>query len=292
MSNELTDAKRHQIKERLKNVQSLPTIPPIVAKLNKMVEDEDMTATRLGVVIERDQVLTSKILKMVNSSFFGFPQRISTVSNALVLLGFNVIKTLIVTSSIFEVMQASDVGLWEHSLGCALISSIIAKKKGIKNPEEISTAGLIHDLGKVVIRAELPDDFQNILEYTHKHGVSVSEAEEKLLGIMHPEIGAWLAKQWNLPPRLVVPIRFHHQPEQAPEFKDVCAIIHFSNILIRGLGFGYAGDPWVPSLEHNAWEKVKLGKQEMKELLDELELKLLELKDFTADFAKNSKKET
>jgi HD-like signal output (HDOD) protein len=157
-----------------------------------MVEDEDITANQLGNVIERDQVLTSKLLKMVNSSFYGFPQRISTVANAIVLLGINVIKTLIVTSSIFEMMQSSDVGLWEHSLGCATIASLIAKKKGLKNPEEVSTAALLHDLGKVVVRAELPSEYDALLALVEQKGISMREAEEELLGVSHSEIGGWL----------------------------------------------------------------------------------------------------
>jgi len=277
------ETKRQEIRRRLREIQSLPTLPPIAAKLNKMVEDEDITANQLGNVIERDQVLTSKLLKMVNSSFYGFPQRISTVANAIVLLGINVIKTLIVTSSIFEMMQSSDVGLWEHSLGCATIASLIAKKKGLKNPEEVSTAALLHDLGKVVVRAELPSEYDALLAMVEQKGISVREAEEELLGVSHSEIGGWLVHQWNLPDRLVLPITWHHRPEEAPDHRDVTAILHFSDILVRAVGFGFGGDMWVPPLNQDAWKRIKLSKSEMKELLVELDEKLIELQDFSAE---------
>lgn len=277
------EAKRQEIRRRLREIQSLPTLPPIAAKLNKMVEDEDITANQLGNVIERDQVLTSKLLKMVNSSFYGFPQRISTVANAIVLLGINVIKTLIVTSSIFEMMQSSDVGLWEHSLGCATIASLIAKKKGLKNPEEVSTAALLHDLGKVVVRAELPSEYDNLLALVERKGISMREAEEELLGVSHSEIGGWLVHQWNLPDRLVLPITWHHRPEEAPDHRDVTAILHFSDILIRAVGFGFGGDIWVPALDSAAWKRIKLSRSEMKELLVELDEKFIELQDFSAE---------
>ena len=277
------ETKRQEIRRRLREIQSLPTLPPIAAKLNKMVEDEDITANQLGNVIERDQVLTSKLLKMVNSSFYGFPQRISTVANAIVLLGINVIKTLIVTSSIFEMMQSSDVGLWEHSLGCATIASLIAKKKGLKNPEEVSTAALLHDLGKVVVRAELPSEYDALLAMVEQKGISVREAEEELLGVSHSEIGGWLVHQWNLPDRLVLPITWHHRPEEAPDYRDVTAILHFSDILVRAVGFGFGGDMWVPPLNQDAWKRIKLSKSEMKELLVELDEKLIELQDFSAE---------
>ena len=272
-----------EIKKRLNDIQSLPTLPPIVSKLNEMVADEEITAVKLGKVIEKDQVLTSKLLKMVNSSFFGFPQRISTVSNAIVLLGFNVIKTLIVTSSIFEVMQASDVGLFEHSLGCATACGIIAKRRQIKNPEEVSTAGLIHDLGKIVLRSELPEEYEAIVAEAREKGRYMREVEKERIGIGHGEIGGMLARQWNLPERLVFPIEYHHKPEQAPDFKEIAAIVHFSDILIRAVGFGNGGDPWVPALDHSAWERIKLTKSQMKEIIAELDEKLLELQDFTLE---------
>jgi putative nucleotidyltransferase with HDIG domain len=274
---------REEIKERLKTIQSLPTLPPIVARLNNMVNDEDVTAVKLGKIIEKDQVLTSKILKMVNSSFFGFPQRISTVPNALVLLGFNVIKTLIVTSSIFEVMQASDVGLFEHSLGVAAAAGILARKHQIKNPEEISTAGLIHDLGKIVVRAELPDEYEKVLDIVDSRKIPMRTAEMEVLGMDHCEIGSDLASEWNLPDRLIAPVKLHHRPAAKSDFATINAIIHFSDILIRALGFGNGGDLWVPDLDLKAWEGIKLSRTETKDLLNELDEKLCELQDFTVE---------
>lgn len=280
------DPQKEEMRQRLKDVQSLPTLPSIATKLNRMVEDSEVTAVQLGSVIEKDQVLTSKLLKAVNSSFFGFPQRISTVSNAIVLLGFNVIKTLVVTSSIFEIMESSDVGLFEHSLGCATAAGILAKRRGIKNPEEVSTAGLIHDLGKIVIRAELPDEYSRILKMSEDLQIPMQEAETKILGVTHTEIGGWLARRWNLPICLVLPIEYHHTPEDAPEYREQAAIIHFSDILIRAVGFGSGGDPWVPPLDHKAWSRIKFGKAEGMDILKELEEKIIDLQDFTMEIHK------
>lgn len=274
---------RDEIKKRLKNLKSLPTLPPIVHKLNELVDDENATAISVGKVIERDQVLTSKILRMVNSSFFGFPQRISTVSNAIVLLGFNVIKTLVVSSSIFEVMQSSDIGLWEHSLGCAACAGIFAARRNIQNPEEASTAALIHDIGKVVIRAEFPEEYDKIQEMVLTKDISMREAEKKVLGVQHGVIGGLLAKEWNLPDRLAIPIEYHHFPDKAPAFSEITAIIHVSDIMIRAWGFGFGGDKWVPPLNHKAWERIKFGKTEGRKFLEELDEKLVSLQNFTMD---------
>jgi putative nucleotidyltransferase with HDIG domain len=282
----LNENRKQAMRQRLRDIQSLPTLPPIVARLNQMVEDEDVTALQLGLVIEKDQVLTSKLLKMVNSSFFGFPQRISTVPNAIVLLGFNVIKTLIVSSSIFEVMQSSDVGLWEHSLGCATAAGILAKRLKIKNPEEVSTAGLIHDLGKIVIRSEIPEEYARIKEAVRNREIPMREAEIEFLGIGHGEIGGWLSQQWNLPARLVQAIEYHHHPEDAPEYREIAGIVHFSDTLIRAIGFGFGGDPWVPPLDRHAWKRLKFSRTETKEILRDLDQRLLDLQDFTMEIQK------
>jgi putative nucleotidyltransferase with HDIG domain len=275
-----------QIRSRLRNVQSLPTLPPIAARLNKMVEDEEINAAAIEAVIVKDQAMTTKLLKIVNSPFFGFPKRVSTISNAIVLLGFNVIRTLIVTSSIFETMQSSDIALWEHSLGCAACAGILAKRKKLKSPEEVSTAGLIHDLGKVVIRVEFPDKFEEIAAIVASEQIPMREAEIECIGIGHAEIGAELARLWNLPQRLVEPIKYHHDIRDDLIFKDITAIIHFSDILVRGLGFGLGGDPWVPDLDESAWEIIKIGKNDLKEILDEMDSKIIELQDFAMEMQK------
>lgn len=272
-----------EIKRKLRSLQSLPTLPPVVTKLTKLLGDENTTALQLAEVIEKDQVLTSKMLKMVNSAFYGFPRRISTVSTAIVLLGFNVISTLIITASIFEIMQNEDLGLWEHSLGVAAASGLLAQRLELKNPEEVTTAGLLHDLGKVVIRAEFPEYYQDIQRLVTEKGLSFREAEREILGMDHGEIGEFLTRQWNLPERLVEPIAFHHQVGKAGKYKREAAIIQVADILIRALGYGYGGDPWVSPLEDRAWQLLRLQREDLEELLPVLDDRLLELRFFTLE---------
>ncbi len=279
----MREGKRREIKKKLRNLQSLPTLPPVISKLTKLLADDNTTAIHLARVIEKDQVLTSKVLKLVNSAFYGFPRRISTVSNAIVLLGFNVIRTLIITTSIFEMMQSEDLGLWEHSLGVAAASGILAKRLGLKNPEEVTTAGLLHDLGKVVIRAEFPDSYKEIILVSEEKRLSFRQVESEVLDIDHGEIGLFLTNQWNLPERLVEPIAFHHQVEKARKYKKETAIVHFADILIRALGYGYGGDPWVPELNDKAWQILGLKRSDIEELLPELDDRLLELRFFTME---------
>ena len=275
--------KAREIKRKLRNIQSLPTLPPVVTKLTKLLGDENTTALKLAEVIEKDQVLTSKVLKMVNSAFYGFPRRISTVSTAIVLLGFNVIRTLIITASIFEMMHSEDLGLWEHSLGVAAASGLLAQKLELKNPEEVTTAGLLHDLGKVVIRTEFPEKYREINHLVREKGLFLREAEREVLGLDHGEIGEFLTNRWNLPERLVEPIAFHHDVERARKYRKETAIVHFADILIYALGYGYGGHPWVPPLNEKAWKLLRLKQKDLEELLPILDDRLLELRFFTME---------
>ncbi len=277
------DARREKIRKALREVKNLPTLPGIVTKLTQMAENPDTTTEQMGKVIGKDHILAAKLLKLVNSAFYGFPQRVSSINSAIILLGFNVIKSLIISASIFELMEDQDVELWEHSLGCAVVCSVLAKRLGVSDPEEVSTAGLIHDLGKVAIKMELPQEYAQISVLVESRGISRREAEQEVLGLDHAEVGGWLAKSWNLPGKLVEPISCHHQPGQAENERLSAAIIHFSDIVIRGLGYGHGQDVWVPALRPEAWELLKLKPEDIDELLVEVEEKLWDVKGFSLD---------
>ncbi|MFZ5774241.1 MAG: HDOD domain-containing protein [Thermodesulfobacteriota bacterium] len=279
----MDEVKRSKFRTALREVKNLPTLPGIVTKLSKMAADPDTTTDQMGKVISKDHILAAKLLKLVNSAFYGFPQRISSLNSAIILLGFNVIKSLIISASIFEVMEAQDVELWEHSLGCAVVSNVLAKRLGLKDPEEISTAGLIHDLGKVAIKMELPREYAEITAMVKERGISRLEAEREVLGLDHAEVGGWLAKSWNLPNKLIEPITCHHDPRLAKEEQLASAIVHFSDIVIRGLGYGHGDDIWVPALNHRAWRLLELTPTDLDLVLDEVEEKLWDVKGFSLD---------
>jgi putative nucleotidyltransferase with HDIG domain len=279
----MDEQKQAHFKKTLREIKSLPTLPGIVAKLSKMAENPDTTTEQMGRVISKDYILASKLLKLVNSAFYGFPQRISSLNSAIILLGFNVIKSLIISASIFEVMESQDVELWEHSLGCAVVCNVLARHLGVKDPEEISTAGLIHDIGKVAIKMELPREYQMITDLSLVKNISRYEAEREILGLDHAEVGSWLAKSWNLPNKLIEPIACHHDPHLARKEQVASAIVHFADIMIRGLGYGHAGDIWVPPLNNKAWKLLALAPDDIDPLLQEVEEKLWEVKGFSLD---------
>ena len=277
------DLLRARFKKALRQSKNLPTLPPIIRKLTRMAEDPDTTTDQMGRVIAKDHILAAKLLRLVNSAFYGFPQRISSLSSAIILLGFNVIKSLIISSSIFDVMESQDVQLWEHSLGCAVACAVLARRLDVPDPEEISTAGLIHDIGKVAIKMELPDRYEAINRLVSQEHLSRREAEYRILHLDHAEAGGWLAKSWNLPPKLVEPIAGHHHPGACRKEPVACAVVHFGDLLIRAMGYGHGEDIWVPPLDQKAWRSLGLSPEDLPGIIDEIEEKLWDVKGFSME---------
>ncbi|MBN1866346.1 HDOD domain-containing protein [Candidatus Sumerlaeota bacterium] len=262
----------HDIETRIRKIQSLPTLPDVVNKLSLLVETDKASAAEIAKIISEDQVLTAKVLKVVNSSFYGFPGRIGTINHALVLLGFNVMKGIILTVSIVDAMSSSLVGLWEHSLGVAAASEEIARHAKLDQPVEISTAGLLHDLGKVVLCVEMSDVAEQIMEDVEASKISFIEAEKKALdGLTHCDLAGWLAKEWNLPARLKEPICFHHEPQRAETAQQATAAVHLADFFVRALQYGSGGDPFVPRIDPAALDILGLNLTDLPPLLERIE---------------------
>ncbi|RKX61811.1 MAG: HD family phosphohydrolase [Thermodesulfobacteriota bacterium] len=278
--------KRKAVKRKLRKLEGLPTLPPIVQRLNRMIEDEKTSIHQIADLIEKDQIITTKILRLANSAFYGFPKKVSTIQNALMLLGINIVKVLIITSSIFDIIYKEDVNLWEHSIGVAACSKILAERLKLKEPQEVATAGLLHDLGKIVEKVSFKEDYKKILELVQNNKDPL-KAEKEILGIDHAEIGSFLMRIWNIPDRLIEAVDAHHELEKAKKFKKEAAIVHLSNVLVHARGYGSSLYKKVPLLQEKALRILKLNIFEIKEIFFKLEPRLYELKFFTEELKKD-----
>lgn len=259
------------LRSRVERINSLPTIPGVLKKLLVVIENPRVSLSEISGFISNDPALATKILKMVNSPVYGFPGRISSVNQSVILLGLNVVKGLLLGVSVFELMQKSMVGLWEHSMGCAIMARIIAQKKQLKEPEEVSVAGLLHDLGKVILILQFPDEYEKAMNDAETKGTIIGRTERDYFAADHANAGVWMAEKWSFPRNLTDVIGYHHEPHLAKQAPYEAAIVHVSDVLLRGMGFGFAGDNSVPPVHPAAWEKLLLTKKDIKEVLAEAE---------------------
>jgi putative nucleotidyltransferase with HDIG domain len=231
----------------------------------------------LAKVIKSDQSITSKVLKLVNSAFYGLNSNVSTISQAIVILGFNTLRSIILSVSVFELLPTNETfgefkisRLWEHSIGCAVIAKLFAQRLGVKDPEEAFTAGLLHDIGKVVIAKLLREEFITILETTHSEKTLFLEAEQRIVGATHAQLGERIAKYWKLPPPLIDAIALHHNLHTSNYLKLVF-VVHLADIITRGLQIGSGGDTAIPEISTTAWDTLTLNIDLMESWLGDLD---------------------
>jgi putative nucleotidyltransferase with HDIG domain len=262
----------------IKRVEDLPTLPKIVLKITELVNNPKSSARDLAGVITDDQVLTARLLKFVNSSFYGFPQNISTATDAIVLLGFDAIRNLLLTTSMFDLFSDKNKEnelkrekMWDHSLGCAVAAKVIGNYIRYDNPEELFVSGLLHDIGKIVEMLFLPDDFAGVVSMVENKNILMLAAEDHVLGYTHADVGSLLAERWNLPSKLVTVIACHHQPGLAGRFSQEAAIVHLADILCRAMNIGSGGDNKIPPLDKNAWETIQLKLSAIEPIMQEIE---------------------
>lgn len=261
---------RTTYKGRLLAVKDLPTLPTALQEVSRLLELPNTTTDQVAKVISFDQVLAAKVLKMVNSPIYGFPGRIGTVKHALVLLGFNVIRGLIISTSVYDDMNRAMRGLWDHSVGCSLACGELARALGMKDPEEYAVAGLLHDLGKVVSALQLPEAKARVDAVIKEQDLLYIDAETQVLGFGHDRINAWLAEHWNLPPAIREGMAFHHKPMSARIYPQMACVVHVGNFMARLFEYGSGGDDNVPPLSPHALKLLGMNQRSLEALLDTL----------------------
>ncbi len=201
---------------KLESIRNLPTMPIIVSEVLAAIDNPKSSAASLSKLIEKDQALTARVLRIANSPFYGYTRKISTIDLAIVIMGFNTLKEIvlsIVIQRFFSKVKINVFNLkdfWQYGLFCGSSARLLSRKLGYKLAGEAFVAGLMHDIGILIIAEYFTPKFKEIKEYMATHQVSLIDAEQAILECTHPEIGAWMADKWNLPEKMVSALRYHH----------------------------------------------------------------------------------
>ena len=229
-----------QILKKLDRIEEIPTLPTIVVELNTYLQDPDTSLKKVCDTIEKDQAITLKILKLVNSAFYGFKTKISDLRNAIVLLGYNSVRNAIVSLSVINtfpkrvaLMDFDITQFWKHSLAVAVASKNIAQLSKKESPDNCFVGGLLHDTGKVILARYFPDLFEKVWATLQSEHLSFFEAEQKKLPVDHAKVGAHLAAKWQLPAGLVEAIRWHHEFQPQHQNANFVLTVNLANFIVN-----------------------------------------------------------
>ena len=275
--------KQNLIRELNKKKIILPEIPAVVFELNEVIANPLSSAEHIAEVINRSPSLTALLLKIVNSSFYGFPSKIDKVSHAVMLIGTREISELALGISILSIFkdipkQIIDMHSFQrHSLACGIFSRVLAAHLNSNQTEQLFVSGLLHDLGRLIFYIHFPKESHNIITRSRNRTKLLYREERDYLGCDHSVVGKQLMQQWKLPLILENCVGYHHNPSAAQQAVPA-TIVHLADILVNILGIGSSGEKFVPPLDNSAWEKLKFPTSSLQKIIGQAthQLKALE----------------
>ena len=261
-------------------IDEIPTLPAVLPKLLSVMESKSANATNIADTISSDPALTSKILKVANSAYYGFSQEVLSLKLAMPLLGHNMVKSLALSIGVISSLPSgrsspgfSNEGLWVHSLAVATLMQEFGKRfRKEENSDQLFIIGLLHDIGKIVLNQFFSELFQKALEQVHHEGTTgLHIAEKSLIGFDHGEIGAMLLTRWKFPAVISGSIAVHHQREalEGTNGRDA-AMLRIANTLPQELGMGQDGNPSPPAISGQDLKTLEIAENDVDEMREYL----------------------
>ncbi len=264
---------REKVISRLKNVKELPSFPAVAHEVLSMVQRDDFSFKDLKNAIEKDPALAVKVLKVANSFAFNpYGKEITSLDRAIAQLGVRNLVPIVVGLSAIKLSEK--VGgkfdkdlFWKHSYTCAHIARRLAKRFGLSDSEAF-TAGLLHDVGKLVLYTLFPEEYEKALEIAEEKGLMSVDAEMEVFGIDHGEVGEIMTRLWKLPRLIGECTRFHHNPSQAQLYPKEAALIRVADLFSRATGAYFNRDSkGILITEDEGWKILSQGREDIEELL-------------------------
>lgn len=231
---------RHQMVKKIESINDLPTLPTIAMEVNQLLQDENSPIEKLVDLLEHDQSMALKILRLVNSSFYGFKSQINNLQHAVTLMGYSTVQNAVVTVAVIDCLKTKTVlkgfdisSFWSHSIGVAVMTRRLAARTKLAVPEEAFTAGLVHDIGKVVLADHFPEIFISLVEAATADGITFHGAEKNSETYPHNLIGGSLSRRWMLPEPLDKAIRYHHGGTGKQIEDALTALVNISDTIVN-----------------------------------------------------------
>ncbi len=256
------------LEEILESLDSIPTPNFVVTKVIDLVSQPNISASELTEVIEKDPNLTVRVMKLANSAYYGLPHNISTLSHAVMILGFKTVRNLVTSVYMHDAFFSSNLKtkmitadkLWWHLIVTAVTTEVISDSIGYVDKEEVFLVGMLHDLGKMITANLFPSYTDAIIELSSKASLTYRESEEKLELPDHVSIINRLMEKWGFPDEIATAIEFHHEPEKLEDenFKDITYISHAADVIANILDPKASGNYSLPTMKKEVWAYLQM----------------------------------
>jgi HD-like signal output (HDOD) protein len=255
----------------------LPTLPVLVTQLRKLIANPRSNMRQIAAVIAKDQAIAARVIRLVNSAFYGLRNRVVSIQQAIVVLGLNAVKNLVVGVSVVKTFEGAEKPslfdrekLWLHAFGCAHAAKLIARRSGREEPEDYFLAGLLHDTGILILDQFLHDRFVEVLRRVVSERRPYLQAERAVLGGTHQDVGAYVGARWKLPAELLYAVRCHHDPLQSDadgdHAFDLAAVVHVADVIANNGGVHMGVSAERLPYAHNAVHRVGLTQSHLDEI--------------------------
>jgi len=256
-----------------------PTLSVIYYELSAAIEDLDSSIDDVSSVIRKDQGMVSRILRLANSAFYGLPSQVGTLGEAVQIIGLNEIKDLVLATAVISAFKMPphlvDVAsFWKHSIACGLACSLLAEEQHDPQPERFFVAGLLHDIGRLMVFLKAPKEGIQILERADHEGMLASAMEREILGFDHAELGAELVSFWKLPHSLKEMVGSHHNPAKCTTVTADAFLVHYADFIASVIGYGNSGEAFVAPLRiPKGCDTLLVSESRLPALAEELEVR-------------------
>jgi HD-like signal output (HDOD) protein len=258
------------------------SLPMVYERLNLAINNPRTSISDITKVINEDQGLTTRILKLANSPMFGYHNNIDTITKAVTIIGTQQLRDLALAISVIGVFKSipEDIvnmtSFWEHSITCGIVARILATYRRETNVERFFVAGILHDVGQLILFTRAPELIRDMIERSRESGKPHFELQRNELGFDHGDVGGELLKRWRIPSIIAEPVTCHHSPSRANLYPIETAIIHVADVIVHALQIGFIGEPYVPTMDEHAWNRLAMPPSMLASILKQTDAQLHE----------------